>query len=72
MRLAVSYALAKSTAVVDAMYTLLGGASVYMASPLQRQFRDIHVATQHFMVSPNILETTGRLFLGLTTNTAGF
>jgi alkylation response protein AidB-like acyl-CoA dehydrogenase len=72
MRLAVSHAVAESTAVVDAMYTLAGGTSVYAASPLQRQFRDIHVATQHFMVSPQILETAGRLFLGLPTNTAGF
>lgn len=72
MRLAVSHAVSESTAVVDAMYSLVGGTSVYAASPLQRQFRDIHVATQHFMVSPNILETTGRLFLGLPTNTAGY
>ena len=57
---------------VDAMYTLAGGASVYSASPLQRQFRDIHVATQHFMVSPNTLETAGKLFLGVDANLAGF
>ena len=72
MRLSVNHAVAESAAVVDAMYTLAGGTSVYATSPLQRQFRDIHVATQHFMVSPNILETVGRLFLGLPTNTAGF
>ena len=72
MRLAVNHAVSESVAVVDAMYTLVGGTSVYAASPLQRQFRDIHVATQHFMVSPNILETAGRLYLGLPTNTAGF
>ena len=72
MRLSVNHAVAESVAVVDAMYTLAGGTSVYAASPLQRHFRDVHVATQHFMVSPNILETAGRLFLGLPTNTAGF
>ena len=70
MRLAINHAVAESTAVVDAMYTLVGGTAIYAASPLQRQFRDIHVATQHFMVSPNILETVGRLHLGLPTNTA--
>jgi len=72
MRLAVNHAVSESAAVVDAMYTLAGGTSVYATSPLQRHFRDIHVATQHFMVSPNILETAGRLYLGLATNTAGF
>jgi alkylation response protein AidB-like acyl-CoA dehydrogenase len=72
MRLSVNHAVAESIAVVDAMYALAGGTSIYAASPLQRQFRDIHVAGQHFMVSPNILETAGRLYLGLPTNTAGF
>ena len=72
MRLAVNHAMAESIAVVDAMYALAGGTAVYGSSPLQRQIRDIHVASQHFMVSPNILETAGRLFLGLPTVTAGF
>ena len=72
MRLSVNHAVAESVAVIDAMYTLAGGSSVYSVSPLQRQFRDIHVATQHFMVSPNILETVGRLFLGQPANTGGF
>ncbi len=72
MRLAVNHAVSEATAVVDAMYTLAGGTSIYAASPLQRHFRDIHVATQHFMVAPNTLETAGKLFLGLEANLAGF
>jgi alkylation response protein AidB-like acyl-CoA dehydrogenase len=52
------------------MYHLGGGTSVYRASPLQRIFRDIHVASQHMMVSDATLELTGRLFLGLETDTA--
>lgn len=72
MRLATAHAMTESAAVVDAMYELAGGTSVYEGSPLQKQFRDVHVATQHAMVSPQILETAGRLFLGLPTMTAGF
>ena len=72
LRTAVYHATHEATAAVDVVYTLAGGASVFRTSPLQRQFRDIHVATQHFMVSTNILETAGRLYLGLETNTAGF
>ena len=72
MRLAVNHAVSEATAVVDAMYTLAGGAAVYAASPLQRRLRDVHVATQHFMVAPNTLETAGRLFLGLEANLVGF
>jgi alkylation response protein AidB-like acyl-CoA dehydrogenase len=52
------------------MYTLAGGSSVYRNSPLQRQFRDVHVATQHMMVSDATYELTGRLLLGVPTNTA--
>jgi alkylation response protein AidB-like acyl-CoA dehydrogenase len=50
------------------MYTLAGGSSVYQRSPLQRIFRDVHVATQHGMVSASTLELTGRLLLGLETD----
>lgn len=72
MRLAVAHAMNEAVAVVDAMYTLAGGTSVYAASSLQRRLRDVHVASQHFMVSPNVMETAGRLYLDLPTNTAGF
>jgi hypothetical protein len=37
---------------------------------LQRQFRDIHVATQHIMVAPSTLETVGRLLLGVDADTS--
>jgi hypothetical protein len=52
------------------MYNLAGGTSVYQTSPLQRIFRDVHVATQHMMVAPSTLEVIGRLLLGLDTETS--
>ena len=70
LRLATTHAVMASAEVVDCTYNLAGGVSVYQSSNLQRHFRDIHVATQHIMVAPSTLETTGRLFLGLPTNTA--
>jgi alkylation response protein AidB-like acyl-CoA dehydrogenase len=70
MRLANTYALQASIEVVDAMYTLAGGAAVYDSSPLQRQLRDVHVASQHMMVSINTLEMIGQLLLGIEANTA--
>lgn len=69
VRLATTHATRASAAAVDLMYHLGGGSSVYRESPLQRIFRDVHVATQHMMVSPATLELTGRLFLGLETDT---
>lgn len=70
LRLATTSAVNASVKVVDAMYTLAGGVSVYESSRLQRQFRDIHVATQHIMVAPSTLETVGRLLLGVDADTS--
>ena len=69
LRLATTHAVQAATGVVDAMYTLAGGSSVYESSALQRRFRDVHVATQHIMVAPTTLETVGRLLLGVEANT---
>ncbi len=70
VRLATTWATRQCAGAVDRMYHLAGGTSIYRASPLQRIFRDVHVATQHMMVSPPTLELTGRLFLGLETDTS--
>jgi alkylation response protein AidB-like acyl-CoA dehydrogenase len=64
IRLATTHAVEASIKTVDAMYTLGGGAAVYQDSPLQRHFRDVHMASQHIMVAPSTLETVGRLYLG--------
>ncbi len=69
VRLATTHATHASAEVVDRMYHLGGGTSVYRRSPLQRIFRDVHVATQHMMVGPSTWELTGRLILGLETDT---
>lgn len=70
IRLATTHAVKMAARAVDLMYTLGGGTSVYKTSALQRHFRDVHVATQHMMVSDATYELTGRLFLGVPTNTA--
>ncbi len=70
LRLATTHAVRSCRSAVDKMYDLGGGTSVYRTSRLQRIFRDVHVATQHMMVSTSTLELTGRLLLGLETDTA--
>lgn len=70
IRLATTHATHAAAKAVDLMYNLGGGTSVYRKSPLQRQFRDVHVATQHMMVAEPTLELAGRLFLDMPTNTA--
>jgi alkylation response protein AidB-like acyl-CoA dehydrogenase len=64
LRLAATFAARQSVRAVDLMYNLGGGTSVYRTSPLQRIFRDAHVASQHMMIAPPTMELAGRLFLG--------
>lgn len=68
LRLAATHLVHTSAAVVDRLYTLAGGSAVFAASPLQRCLRDVHVATQHMMVSEATYELTGRLLLGQPTD----
>ena len=65
LRVAITHAARASVRTVDLMYNLGGGTSVYKTSPLQRIFRDVHVASQHMQVATPTMETAGRHMLGL-------
>ena len=65
MRTATVHAVTTSINVIDRMYTLMGGSSVFETSCLQRHFRDVHVASQHMMVGEPIMELAGRVMLEL-------
>ncbi|MGB7372530.1 acyl-CoA dehydrogenase family protein [Pontixanthobacter sp.] len=56
--------------VCKTAYTLGGGSSVYLASSLQRRFRDAHVMTQHLAVSSATFELAGRVLLDEPVDTA--
>jgi len=68
LRLAATNATLQARAAVDLMYDAAGGSAVYRTGPLERVFRDLHVATQHGMVAPRTLEALGRVALGLPTD----
>jgi alkylation response protein AidB-like acyl-CoA dehydrogenase len=70
LRLAATHATWASAEAVDLMYHAGGGSSIHEASPLQRVFRDVHVATQHGMVAERTYEPLGRMALGLPTDTS--
>ena len=72
IRLATTHAVETARNVVTSMYQLGGGSSIFDSSPLQQCLRDIHVVTQHFMVSESTYELVGRLILGVDTNVAMF
>jgi alkylation response protein AidB-like acyl-CoA dehydrogenase len=72
LRLAATNATLAATRAVDLMYDAAGGSAVHRGGPLERVFRDAHVATQHAMVSPRTLEVLGRVALGLPTDAGAF
>lgn len=63
-RLAIATATRDAARAVDLLYSAAGGGAVYAAGPLQQRFRDVHAATQHAMVSADIVETAGAVLLG--------
>jgi alkylation response protein AidB-like acyl-CoA dehydrogenase len=63
LRLAASHAATESAAAVDLAYEAGGATSIYAKHPLQRHFRDVHVATQHIMVSSTSKVLAGRILL---------
>ena len=64
LRLAATHAIGAARDVTVAMYELGGGSAIYDTHPLQRQLRDVHVATQHMLVAPSTWELAGRQLLG--------
>jgi alkylation response protein AidB-like acyl-CoA dehydrogenase len=70
LRLAACHAATEAAAATDLMYDAAGATSIYARSPLQRCFRDVHVATQHIMVSPTAAMQVGKLLLGVETDVA--
>ncbi|MCP3938445.1 MAG: flavin-dependent monooxygenase [Actinomycetia bacterium] len=69
LRLAATHATQTAGEVTKMMYLAGGGAAVYHSSPIQRCFRDVFVATQHAMIAPRTFEVSGRMRLGLETDT---
>jgi indole-3-acetate monooxygenase len=63
--LAATEASARAKDAVDLMYEASGAAAIADGHPLQRCFRDAHVATQHGLVSAKNLENVGKALLGV-------
>jgi alkylation response protein AidB-like acyl-CoA dehydrogenase len=60
-------------AATDLMYQLAGGASLFQGGRLERCFRDVHAAGQHFVMTPQAwLEPIGRALFGLPPGTTRF
>jgi indole-3-acetate monooxygenase len=66
LRLAATNACVNSAKAVDVVHAASGGAALFTSSPLERIFRDVHTATQHFSIQQSTYELVGRSLLGLS------
>jgi hypothetical protein len=57
--------VAASAHAVALVYHAARTSAIFTANPLERFFRDVHVATQHRYASPEELYQAGRVLLGL-------
>ncbi len=66
LRIAITHPIWLAAQVVDALYHAAGATAIYESHPLQRQFQDIHVITQHLQGRRAHYALIGRQRLGLT------
>lgn len=60
------YMVRQATRVVDRLFELSGGHSIYLQHPLQRIWRDVHAASQHLGLQfETAMEAYGRTLVGL-------
>src|SRR5262249_2371328 len=52
-RYASSNAVVKCAAAVDELFTASGGRAIFLDSPLQRYFQDVHAARAHYANNPD-------------------
>lgn len=65
LRLSSLHAIRLAAGVVDAMYNAAGATAVLKSHPIQRQFQDIHVITQHMQSRRSHYELVGKVLLGM-------
>lgn len=59
-------AVSRCVDVVDQMITQCGGRAIFLDSPMQQYFQDIHACRAHYANNPdNPLENMGRVMLGM-------
>ena len=64
-RLSLVHAMHESVRAVDKVFHAAGTNAIYNRLPLERAFRDVHVAVQHAAGLPGYFESAGKVLLGL-------
>ncbi len=71
-RLAILHAIHEFVRAVDLVFHTAGTTAIFTVNPLERHFRDIHVATQHNAAFPTHYESAGKVLLGLRPTEPGW
>jgi indole-3-acetate monooxygenase len=71
-RLALVHAMHESVRAVDKVFHAAGTNAIYTRLPLERAFRDVHVAVQHAAGLPGYFESAGKVLLGLRPTDPGW
>jgi alkylation response protein AidB-like acyl-CoA dehydrogenase len=69
IRLASTFAIHQSMAVVDMAYHAAGSNAIFEENPFERRLRDIHTVTQQLQGRQEHFETVGQYLLGLQSDT---
>jgi indole-3-acetate monooxygenase len=71
-RLAIVHAMHEAVRSVDLVFHAAGTNAIYSRNPLERYFRDIHVAVQHNSAFLAQYESAGKVLMGLHPDDAGW
>jgi alkylation response protein AidB-like acyl-CoA dehydrogenase len=71
-RLAITHSVHEAGRVVTLLFHAAGTNAIYTRNPLERQFRDIHVAEQHNAAFRWYYESAGKVLLGLRPSDPGW
>ena len=71
-RLALVHAMHESVRAVDKVFHAAGTNAIYTRHPLERAFRDVHVAVQHGAALPGYFKSAGKVLLGLRPGDPGW
>ena len=71
-RLSLVHAMHESVRAVEKVFHAAGTNAIYTRLPLERAFRDVHVAVQHGAALPSYFESAGKVLLGLRPGDPGW
>jgi len=71
-RVAITHAMRESLRAVDLLFHAAGTNAIHRRHPLERYFRDVHVAVQHGAAALSNFESAGQALLGLRPSGVGW